>query len=118
MLAQAKRRGLYDRTIVADLTRSPDLGNAYSVVLSAGTFTHGHLGPEVLPVLLNYATEGAQFILSINAEHYETKGFAKELDLLGPQIENLNLQEVPIYGGSGAAGHAGDTAFLTMFQKC
>jgi predicted TPR repeat methyltransferase len=56
MLAVAERTGVYRRLAVADLTVSEsvsggDLG-LYAALVSAGTFTSGHVGPDAVPRLL------------------------------------------------------------------
>ena len=46
-------------------------GGGYRGIVSSGTFTRGHVGPEALPHLLAVAEAGAQFALSINAAVYD-----------------------------------------------
>ena len=54
MLAIAASSGAYRRLIVADLHRLDDQSRAsYAASVSAGTFTTGHVGPEVVPRLLD-----------------------------------------------------------------
>ena len=61
MLDQAMRKDIYRDAIEADLTQGiPVPRDSYSGIVSSGTFTHGHLGPEVLPALLRVARHGAQ----------------------------------------------------------
>ena len=78
MLAVARSKGLYRQTIEADLTRSLPINDAqYGAVISSGTFTHGHVGPEALDELLRVARKGALFVLSVNATHFEAREFAR-----------------------------------------
>jgi len=119
MLAVAAQKGLYRRTVEADLTRGLPLAPAsYAGVVSSGTFTTGHVGPETLDALLAVARPGALFALSINAAHYREAGFAAKLEALaeGP-IRDLRLPEVRIYGDRATGPHADDTALIALFEK-
>lgn len=119
MLDQAMRKDIYRDAIVADLNNGiPVPRESYSGIVSSGTFTHGHLGPDVLPALLRIARVGAQFALSINARHFEKLGFADALRRLEEdQIRNLNLPEVRIYGDLAAGPNKDDTALIALFEK-
>ncbi|SLN41787.1 class I SAM-dependent DNA methyltransferase [Ruegeria meonggei] len=119
MLDQAMRKDIYRDAIVADLNQGiPVPQGSYSGIVSSGTFTHGHLGPEALTALLRVARPGAQFALSINAQHYEKLGFADALHKLAQgQIQNLTLSEVRIYGDLAAGPNRDDTALITMFER-
>ena len=119
MLHEAMRKDIYRDAIEADLNEGiPVPRESYSGVVSSGTFTHGHLGPEVLPALLRVARHGAQFALSINSQHYEAKGFASALrELEKGKIENLRLKEVRIYGDLAAGPNKDDTAYIALFEK-
>ncbi len=119
MLDQAMRKDIYRDAIEADLNQGiPVPRDSYSGIVSSGTFTHGHLGPEALPALLRIARPGAQFALSINAKHFETMGFADALRKMEQgQIDNLTLPEVRIYGDLAAGPNKDDTAFIALFDK-
>jgi SAM-dependent methyltransferase len=75
MLEKARAKGCYDALVAADITRPLALPATYRGVVSSGTFTHGHVGPEGLPSLLAVAEAGALFALSVNAGVWEAKGF-------------------------------------------
>ncbi|MEX0366951.1 MAG: class I SAM-dependent methyltransferase [Ruegeria sp.] len=119
MLDQAMRKDIYRDAIEADLNEGiPVPRESYSGIVSSGTFTHGHVGPEALPALLRVARHGAQFALSINTKHFEAKGFADALRILEQdQIENLKLPQVRIYGDLAAGDNKDDTAFIALFEK-
>lgn len=120
MLAEALRKDVYRDVIEANLTQGiPVPRGAYAGVVSSGTFTHGHAGPDVLPGLLHAAASGAQFALSVNAKFYEKAGFAAAFDRLlrGQWIRNLTLPEVRIYGPRAKGAHKDDTALIALFQK-
>lgn len=120
MLAQALRKDVYRDVIEADLIVGvPVPRAAYAGVVSSGTFTHGHVGPEVLPGLLRLARPGAVFALAVNARFSARSGFASALERLqdGGWIRNLTLPEVAIYGAKATGPHSADTALIAVFSK-
>lgn len=120
MLARAGEKGLYRQLHQADITRPLPLQPGYAGVVSSGTFTHGHVGPEGLLPLLSVAAPGALFALSVNAAVFDKLGFAAALDGLGDAITGLDLREVPIYGKAARArdpAHADDRALVVRFRK-
>ena len=118
MLAVAASKGLYRKTIEADLTQTLDIPDAtYGAVVSSGTFTHGHVGPAALDELLRVARKGAVFVLSINAEHFTARGFADKFAALEPVLEGLEHRIVDIYGAGADAAHRNDKAHIAVFTK-
>jgi predicted TPR repeat methyltransferase len=120
MLAVAGAKGLYRRLVQADVTRPLPLDTGYAGVVSSGTFTHGHVGPEAFGPLLEVAMPGAQFAFSVNAGVWETLGFGPALAAMGGQIAGLAMAEVPIYGPAALdrdPDHAGQTAVIVLFRK-
>lgn len=92
---------LYRKLIQADLTQSVSLqSNSYSGgVVSAGTFTHGHLGPECLDEVLRLAAPGSTAAIGINSAHYISKGFSDYFDSqqAAGRISPVEIVELPIY---------------------
>lgn len=118
MLAMAMRKDVYRDAIEADLTHGVPVPPAsYAGIISSGTFTTGHVGPNAIDGLLAVARPGAQFALSVNAQHYESEGFAAKFALLEPHISGLTLKDVPIYGPKSSSDHKSDRAFVASFQK-
>jgi len=120
MLERARTKGLYRRLYRADITRPLPLEPGYRGLVSSGTFTHGHVGPEALPPLLAVAAPGALFALSVNAGVWDTLGFAPAIKALGDAIAGLDLREVAIYGAAARAhdpAHADDRALIVRFRK-
>jgi predicted TPR repeat methyltransferase len=118
MLDQAKAKGVYRAVIQADLTkRVPIADGTYSGIVSSGTFTTGHVGPDAFDELLRVAAPGAQFALSINAKHFSAAGFEAKLTALAGQIAALTLPETRIYGAEANGPHQDDTAFVALFRK-
>jgi len=118
MLAIAMEKGLCRAAIEADLTGTlPCADGTYGAVVSSGTFTHGHVGPDALDELLRVAQSGAVFVMAINKEHFEARGFAAKFVLLEPDIEHLDLRSVPIYGAGAVGDHRDDEAYIAVFFK-
>ncbi len=72
---------VYKTLIAAHLTQPLDLPNDFfNGIISAGTFTHGHLGPEPLDELWRVAAPDSQCVLGINATHFDSMRFKEKLD--------------------------------------
>jgi len=119
MLAQAGDKGLYRRLVEADMTQGLPLAPvSYAGIVSSGTFTTGHVGPEALDALLPVARPGALFALSIKTAHFRAAGFAAKLDALSTgAIRDLRLPEVRIFGDKATGEHKDDTALIALFNK-
>ncbi|MBT3142104.1 methyltransferase [Phaeobacter gallaeciensis] len=119
MLDQAMRKDIYRDAIEADLNAGiPVPRESYSGVVSSGTFTHGHVGPDALNALLRVARHGAQFAISINASHFETMGFDAVLKgFEAERIHNLVLNKVRIYGDLAIGPNKDDQAIIALFEK-
>lgn len=115
MLEVAKARGLYRRTFVADVTAPllPEI-DGYGAVVSAGTFTLGHVGPEALPQLLGRLRPGGHMVISVHTGHWADKGFAAAFDAFGPRLTALNVTEARIYAEDADGPHAGDMAKIVV----
>lgn len=119
MLGMARKKNRYRHLIEADLTRPLSIRiESYGAVLSCGTFTHGHVGPDAVVRLLEIATNGALFVLSVNKAHYKRLGFESVTTMLADQqrIIDLNTEEVKIYS-STEHEHSDDTGLILSFRK-
>ena len=100
MLAEARKKGVYRDLIQLDLKNEKDYPSiSYSAVVSCGTFTLGHLGPDVLKKMLKLCADRALCVIGVNLEHFETLGFKSAFtDLKSKKkIENFEIVSVPIY---------------------
>jgi predicted TPR repeat methyltransferase len=119
MLAVAQQKNLYRSLFQVDLTGPLDkFVNTYAAVLSAGTFTHGHLGPDVLRSLLVLARSGGLFIIGVNQAHFEKKNFSNVLDALVKEqsISAVKMDRAKIYSEADHE-HSGDHAIILQFRK-
>lgn len=119
MLAKAEAKGLYRSRILADLTRPLDIADqSYGGVISCGTFTHGHVGPECLDELLRITRPGALFCCGTIAPVLDGAGFGSALarlvarDLISP----VRFREIEIYEGADHS-HADDRGLVILFNK-
>jgi SAM-dependent methyltransferase len=119
MLAVAARKGLYSTTIEADLTaRLPLPDGTYAGVISAGTFTHGHVGAGALPELLRVAAKDALFVCGTKPDVFDQMGFGSALAGLqaAGRITPLRFFDIPIYEGADH-DHAQDRSLVMTFRK-
>jgi ubiquinone/menaquinone biosynthesis C-methylase UbiE len=116
MLAVAMRRNCYARSIEADLTAPLPLpDDAFGGLVSAGTFTHGHVGPDAFDELLRVARAGALFVMGINAAMFDSAGFGAKL--AGLPISGLRLHDTAIYGPDADPAHRGDLSRIAVFRS-
>ena len=117
MLEKARAKGDYRDLIAADLTAdNSHIATDYAAIVSAGTFTFGHLGPELMSDMVGLCRSGAVAALGVNSVYFAEQGFRDVLDRLEAdgQITDVALHEMPIYDGRDEA-HQDDTAMILAF---
>ncbi|MEL6643737.1 MAG: methyltransferase domain-containing protein [Pseudomonadota bacterium] len=118
MLAVAEQKGLYWHRIVGDLTKPIALeDDLYGGVISCGTFTHGHVGPECLPELLRITQPGALFVCGTIPKVFDGLGFGSALAGLVAtgRITPVRFVDIPIYEGADHP-HANDRGLVMVFR--
>ena len=123
MLLEAAKKSdagtpVYRNLIEADLTESVDVASGtYAGIVSAGTFTHGHLGPDSFDELYRMAAPGARCTIGINSSHYEELGFAERLrrDRQAGVIGDYELIDMAGYEGRPTES-ADDIARIAVFD--
>ncbi len=119
MLRISEEKELYRSLYQADLTKALDsIANDYGAILSAGTFTSGHLGPDPLESLLDIARANALFVIGVKKAHFQEAGFEpvlRDFEARG-LIKDLQVAEVPMYAKAGH-DHSADTAFVLIYRK-
>ena len=117
MIDKAREKGQYRRFMQVDLTADySHVPTDYAAIVSAGTFTFGHLGPELIPGMVGLCRSGAVAALGVNSTYFAEQGFRSVLDSLEEegQIGNVLLHEMPIYDGRHAT-HQDDMAMILAF---
>ena len=106
MLEQAKSKECYSSLMEADVTRKiPLKSNSIGAIVSAGTFTHGHVGADAFDELLRITKPGGLFVLSINAKVFVKGGFQEKFSRI------KNCISVPIFNEFKAHGNNKDKNF-------
>lgn len=117
MLRVAEAKAVYRRLIEADVTKALPGAPTYTGIVSSGTFTLGHVGPEGITALLDGAAPDTQFVISVNARHYESAGFAALLDDLKGQIADLTFKDIKIYDDRCDPEYRDEVARLLIFRS-
>jgi len=119
MLAIAESKGLYRARILGDLTGPLNLPDgAYGSVISCGTFTHGHVGPEAFDELLRIVRPGALFVCGTIPSVLDGAKFGSALARLvaADRIEPVRFREIAIYEGADHP-HKDDRGLVMLFRR-
>lgn len=119
MLDVARSKGLYRSLMLGDLTRALEISdNSYDGVVSCGTFTHGHVGPECLPELLRVTRPGGVFACGTIGPVLDGAGFGSALARLvaAGRITPTEWRDIPIYEGAEHS-HRDDRGLVMVFRK-
>ena len=103
MISKARGKNIYRQLQVADLTKTiTNRIGTYGSLVSCGTFTLGHLGPQALKNCLGLAKPGGLCVIGINSLHFQKAGFEDFFAgcLREGKITRPNFKEVPIYEGN------------------
>lgn len=83
MVRVAGQRGIYRRLYVADVTEPMTFEDAsYDAVISSGTFTHGHVGPEPIKEIMRILKPGGLLACTVHQDLWEAMGFKRMLEQL------------------------------------
>ena len=119
MLELARAKGLYRNLMLGDLTKTLDIADAsYDAVVSCGTFTHGHVGPECFPELLRITRPGAIFACGTIAAVLDGAGFGSALARMvaAGRITPVMFHDIPIYEGAEHP-HKDDQGLVMVFRR-
>ena len=119
MLRIAEPKGLYRRLMLGDLTATLDiLDGSYDAIVSCGTFTHGHVGPECFPELLRITRPGAVFACGTIGPVLDGAGFGSALARLVAlgRITPIAWRDIPIYEGVDHP-HKDDRGLVMVFRR-
>ena len=118
MLEQAKSKECYSSLMEADVTRKiPLKSNSIGAVVSAGTFTHGHVGPDAFDELLRITKPGGLFVLSINSKVFVKDGFQEKFLRIKNSISVPIFYEFNAHGKNKDKKFSGIKLFASIFRK-
>lgn len=122
MLAVAAGKRIYRNLVEANLKATlPQADATYTGIVSAGTFTHGHVGPEAFGELVRIMAPGGLAVITVKPEIWEALGFAPAFGKLVEMrsISPPEIEEMPVYGNPAKApeGHADDKGFIVSFRR-
>ena len=118
MLKQAELKGCYSSLMEADVTKKiPLKNNSIGAIVSAGTFTHGHVGPDVFDELLRIIKPGGLFVLSINSKVFIKDGFQKKFLKIKSSISVPLFNEYKVHGNNKDKEFSKIKVFASIFRK-
>ncbi|PPR49433.1 MAG: Ubiquinone/menaquinone biosynthesis C-methyltransferase UbiE [Alphaproteobacteria bacterium MarineAlpha5_Bin5] len=116
MLNEAKLKGCYSELIEADITKKIPLKNdSIGAIVSAGTFTHGHVGADAFDELLRITKPGGLFVLSINSKVFIKGGFKKKFLKIKNKISCPIFKEFNAHGKNKKFNEI--KIFASIFRK-
>ena len=118
MLDVAAQKDLYCRIFWSDVTDALPVDDAtYDGVVSSGTFTLGHVGPEAISELLRATKTGGYIVISVNEHHWHALHFERVLDAMADHYDTYETRAVAIYGDSADHEHKDDLARELVIKK-
>ena len=83
MVRVASERGIYRELLVGDVNQALERDDeSYDAVISSGTFTHGHVGPEPLGEIFRILKPGGILACTIHQDLWTSMGFEEKLAAL------------------------------------
>ncbi len=107
MAGVANRKGLYKELKVGDINLPLEYASAsFDGVISAGTFTHGHVGPEPLNEVCRILKPAGILACTVHKDLWESMGFADQFKRLEKQslLRCLSLETDRYYEGDQLEG--------------
>ena len=118
MLDVATQKDLYQRVFWSDVTTGLPVDDAtYDGVISSGTFTLGHVGPEAIEELLRVTKTGGHIVISINEHHWHALNFERVLRTLSREYDTYETRALTIYGEAADHEHKDDLALALIIKK-
>lgn len=118
MLAQAKAKNVYARCFEGNILDGLDIPDGtYHGLVSSGTFTCGHVGPNGLDEVARLLAPGALAVISVRDIHFETAGFAAKIATLEPYLALTDQPIARIYAQGSQGEHGDDLALLLHLRR-
>ena len=114
MLAEAAKKNVYRNLYERDLTTTVfDTDAPYDALITIGTFTHGHLGIEVIENLLSLVSKSGYFVIAFNEKYFHENNCLEFL--LARNIDLLHIDKVHVY--SKSSKHHDSMNVVMVFTK-
>ena len=100
MVRVAGERGIYRELLVGDVNLPLERDDAsYDGVISSGTFTHGHVGPDPMGEIFRVLKPGGILACTIHQDLWESMGFDTKLAALieSGTAEQISLEKSRYY---------------------
>ena len=118
MLEEARLKGCYSSLMESDVTKSiPLKNNSIGAVVSAGTFTHGHVGADAFDELLRITKPGGLFVLSINSKVFIKGGFQEKFLRIKNNISSPKFNKFNAHGKHKDKKISEIKIFASIFRK-
>ena len=118
MLDQAAHKGVYRKLFPGDILAGLDVPDeSYAGVVSSGTFTLGHVGPEGLDEVVRLLAPDGLAVIAVRDAHYEAEGFDAKIQALEPLLARVTRPLARIYTETATGDHADDMAILLHLWK-
>lgn len=83
MVRVAGERGIYRELLVGDVNQALERDDgSYDAVISSGTFTHGHVGPEPLDEIFRILRPGGILACTVHQDLWTSMGFEAKFNAL------------------------------------
>lgn len=94
MLIKADEKKVYRQLLQGDLTAKLNIPDkVYDAVISVGTFTCGHVGPEALEELVRITKPGGCICFTVRDKAWHDDGYRKKIDELKVRGDWLKIAE-------------------------
>ena len=91
MLSKASEKGVYRELLQADLTKAIDIPtHSYDAIISVGTFTMGHIGPDAFRELIRITNPNGCICVTVRMEAWISQNFRDVMRV----IENEGLWQL------------------------
>jgi predicted TPR repeat methyltransferase len=96
MLAEAAKKKVYRNLYEQDLTLPVINTDApYDALVTIGTFTHGHLGIEVLDNLIPLVKTDGYYVIAVNEAYFHEHNFLEKI--LTKKLNLIHMDKVHVY---------------------
>ena len=96
MLAEATKKEVYRNLYEQDLTLPVINTDApYDALVTIGTFTHGHLGIEVLDNLIPLVKTDGYYVIAVNEAYFHEHNFLEKI--LTKKLNLIHMDKVHVY---------------------